>query len=313
MAKWIAGALALLLLFTHGTATARADEPPGAKLYATYCGACHGTEGKGGFAPAIGSDKYLSSKDDATITLITAEGKAATGMPAWGKSKGGTLTDDQITDIVSYLRSFAPSAQTAAAPGTTAPSSQPSAPPTAAVIYVQTKMKVTQSAKDGETVLNVALQEYDGYPVGGATIKFSRPTLFGTVDLGTAKTDAAGNASFVVSNVPDSTEVVAAFKGEKNLDASETKIALERTTGDQLASNLQVSRVKLSVDEPLLEPEGSLVTPNPPLVPTTLFLLVVGGVWSIYGYVVYQIMQIWQRRRRPERGNVLRIGGSNRF
>src|SRR5512142_2108208 len=63
--------IGVVSLFFLNVMTARADDPPGAKLYATYCGACHGAAGKGGFAPAIGRTDYLTVKDDATLIQIT--------------------------------------------------------------------------------------------------------------------------------------------------------------------------------------------------------------------------------------------------
>ncbi len=303
MAKhfWITfGVMALFLL---NTVAVRADDPPGAKLYATYCGACHGAAGKGGFAPAIGSSEFLAGKDDAAIVQITAEGRLSNGMPAWSKSKGGTLTDDQINDIVAYLRSLAPSTSTNAPAPTAA-----TAPP-ALHVFIQTKMTLTQSTNaEGEPVLHVSLKEYTGYPVGGVSIAFSRPTMFGDVDLGTAKTDAAGNATFIVDGLPaEARQVVASFKGDKDWDATDGKIGVDLPL---IAStpNGDLRSVNLSVDEPLLAPEGSLITPNPPLLPTTLFVLVVGCVWAIYGYVVYQIYGILRigMTKPPSRLNRLR-------
>ena len=290
--------ISLISLFAFSTQIARADDPPGVKLYATYCGACHGPAGKSGFAPAIGSEKYLAATDDATITQITADGKS--GMPAWSKSKGGTLSDGQIGDIVAYLRSLDPSAKPA-----TASSPSVSATP---LVYIQTKLAVKQSANaNGAAVLNVTLQEYDGYPVGGATIAFSRPTLFGTVELGVSKTDLAGNASFVLNDLPTATQVIATFKGEKDLDASNAKITVERQFTASASHDFDRTKVSLSIDEPLLPPEGNLITPNPPLLPTTLFVLVVLGIWTLYGYVFSQIIGIWKRRERESNRNVLRM------
>ncbi len=280
----LVGVISLLLF---NVMTASADDPTGAKLYATYCGACHGSAGKGGFAPAIGSSDYLTAKDDATLIQITGEGKAGSGMPAWNKSKGGTLTDDQIKDIVAYLRSLAPSSSNAPAPvvTTTAPTFR---------VFIQTKMSLVQSATvDGRPVLNLSLREYNGTPVEGVAIAFTRPTMFGVVDLGAAKTDAAGNATFIADDLPkQSREVLASFKGEKDWDSSEAKIAVELPTLASAAQDADWRNVRLDIDEPLLPPEGGLITPNPPLLPVTLFLVVVGGVWAVYGYVVYQIYGI---------------------
>ena len=293
----------LMSLFVLFAQPARADDPPGAKLFATYCGGCHGAAGKGGFAPAIGDEKFLSAHDDAAITKITAEGVATKGMPAWSKTKGGTLTDSQIADIIAYLRSLAPGASAAAQTAPAAPSAPQAATNT---VFVQTKIEISQLVDaDGNTVVSALLKEYNGYPVAGETIAFSRPTLFGALDLGTAKTGANGIASVTLTDVPENAQIAAVFKGDKNWVASSTQAALEPRAVAS-SGNFNSSGVKLSVgDEPLLAPEGSLITPNPPLLPTALFVFVVGCVWAMYGLVVSQVVGIWRDGRMADRQNTL--------
>jgi hypothetical protein len=110
--------------------------------------------------------------------------------------------------------------------------------------------------------------------------------------LGTAKTDAAGHVSFVVDDLPrQAREMIASFKGDKGWVSSEVKIVVGLPM-EASAQDVDLRQVRLDIEEPLLSPDGSLITPNPPLLPVTLFLLVVGGVWSIYGYVLYQIYWI---------------------
>ncbi len=183
-----------------------------------------------------------------------------------------------------------------------APAATVEAPAPTLKVFIQTKMTLAVATNaQGQQVLNVSLKEYDGFPVGGVPVAFSRPTMFGAVDLGNAKTDAAGNASFVVDGLPsEARQVAATFKGEKDWDASEAKIDVQLPV---LASGQDVNtrNVKLGIDEPLLDPEGSLITPNPPLLPTTLFLVVVGVVWSIYLFVISQIYGILKLgRQRPQ-------------
>ena len=164
MRKWIqsiAIMLSVISIFALSSQVVRAEDPPGAKAYATYCSACHGAGGNGGAAPAIGSAQYLSAKDDAVIMRITSDGVAGKGMPAWSKSKGGVLTDDQIASIVAYLRSPATSAS--------------AAPAASSAFLVETRLFLTQSADtNGLTTLSVLLQEYNGYPVVGAPVELSR-------------------------------------------------------------------------------------------------------------------------------------------
>ncbi len=297
-------AAGLVLLSGLSAPAAFADDPPGRKPYDTYCSACHGPAGKDGVAPAIGGASYLSAHDDAAIFQLTANGLAAKGMPAFAKSKGGALTDDQIQQIVDYLR--APTATQAAAP--------PAAPSTAGQVFVQTKLALTQATTiHGEAVLHAALTEYDGYPVSNATIAFSRATSFGTLDLGTVKTDQAGIATLVLGDAPlEAREVRAIFTGKEHWEASQTTLSLTRLLASA-QGDINPRGVGLSLDAPFLPPEGSLITPNPPLGPSMLFVLIVGGVWMTYAYVAYQALGIWRRRVKPPQANVLNSNTTRAF
>jgi len=290
MFKRIAVLGIFILLFAFAAQPARADDPPGAKLFATYCAACHGAAGKGSGAPALSTDAYLNAHDDATITQITSDGKMEKGMPMWSKAKGGTLSDAQIADIVAYLRAFVAPA---------APAPAPTAAPVAAV-YSQTtlSMKQTQNA-DGSMVFVATLIKTDGTPAVGAAIAFARPASMGKLDLGTIKTDKLGNASITVRDQPEQARyITATFAGEPMLGSSEAMLALARPLVDMSTGSVNTANVRLALgDEPLLAPEGSLITSNPPLVPTTLFILLVVGIWSIYAFVISQVVGIWKDGR----------------
>jgi cytochrome c6 len=88
----------------------------GQKLYMTYCSSCHGDKGRGdGTAgkalpvkPADHTDgKLMNSLSDEFLMTIIAKGGAAVGkssfMPAWG----GVLKDNQLQDLLAYVRSIA--------------------------------------------------------------------------------------------------------------------------------------------------------------------------------------------------------------
>jgi cytochrome c oxidase cbb3-type subunit 3 len=76
-----------------------------AVLYAENCAACHGPDGRGGAAIALGNPVYLAIADDAAIRRVTTSGVGGTSMPAFAQSAGGMLTDKQIEVIVSGIRS----------------------------------------------------------------------------------------------------------------------------------------------------------------------------------------------------------------
>jgi ubiquinol-cytochrome c reductase cytochrome b subunit len=94
-----------------GTAVAAADNPKGAAVYSQNCAGCHGAAGAGvpgAFPPLAGSEIV---KGDTTKLIhilnyglngsVSVEGKTYNGqMPAWK----GNLTNDQIADVINYIR-----------------------------------------------------------------------------------------------------------------------------------------------------------------------------------------------------------------
>ena len=88
----------------------------GQKLYMAYCSSCHGDKGRGDGAagkalpvkPADHTDgNVMNSFSDEFLVTIISKGVAAVGkssfMPAWG----GVLKDNQLQDLLAYLRSIA--------------------------------------------------------------------------------------------------------------------------------------------------------------------------------------------------------------
>ena len=73
-------------------------------LYGSNCAACHGAEGKNGPAIPMNNPEYLALVSDDQMRTITANGQTGTLMPAFGKSAGGLLTDQQINIIVAGMR-----------------------------------------------------------------------------------------------------------------------------------------------------------------------------------------------------------------
>jgi mono/diheme cytochrome c family protein len=86
----------------------------GQGLFAQNCSACHGEFGEGGPNPArvgesippISTSDFLKTRDDSTIRAIIAMGQPDLGMPPFGPSNGGLLSDDEIDAIVAFIRSW---------------------------------------------------------------------------------------------------------------------------------------------------------------------------------------------------------------
>ena len=87
----------------------------GQKLYMTYCSSCHGDKGQGDGAagkalpvkPADHTDaRIMNSFSDEFLMTIISKGGVAVGkssfMPGWG----GVLKENQLQDLLAYLRSI---------------------------------------------------------------------------------------------------------------------------------------------------------------------------------------------------------------
>jgi mono/diheme cytochrome c family protein len=75
-----------------------------AELYGNNCAGCHGANGRGGAAIALADPVYLAVADDTTIRRVVRRGVPRTSMPAFARSAGGMLTDQQIDAIVDGMR-----------------------------------------------------------------------------------------------------------------------------------------------------------------------------------------------------------------
>jgi cytochrome c oxidase cbb3-type subunit 3 len=75
-----------------------------ATLYGQNCSACHGTTGENGPATDLANPEYQAMVDDATLQKVIAKGMPGTMMPAFAKSAGGTLTDQQVDALVTGMR-----------------------------------------------------------------------------------------------------------------------------------------------------------------------------------------------------------------
>lgn len=82
----------------------------GKKLFASSCAECHGKNGVGGDSPTLNAKQFLKGASDEQIHTLVAGGVSGTDMPAWSIDFGGTLTDEQVRQIVAYIRSWEPMA-----------------------------------------------------------------------------------------------------------------------------------------------------------------------------------------------------------
>src|SRR4030095_508246 len=91
------------------------DVAAGKAKFEQNCAVCHGTSGKGdGPGAAALNPKprdytnaaYMKTRSDDQLRKVIKEGGAASGfsavMPPWG----GTLSDQDITNVIAYIRTF---------------------------------------------------------------------------------------------------------------------------------------------------------------------------------------------------------------
>ncbi|MEO8341240.1 MAG: cytochrome c [Nitrospirota bacterium] len=86
------------------------DVMSGRVIYSTTCIRCHGVDGKGNgpmkFTPPVAdlTSPAVQGKLDARLFKSVHDGKSSTAMGAWRE----VLTDDEIWDVLAYVRTLAP-------------------------------------------------------------------------------------------------------------------------------------------------------------------------------------------------------------
>jgi mono/diheme cytochrome c family protein len=90
------------------------DTTRGAVVFAQNCVVCHGDKGQGRIGATLQKD-WPGINVGALIENTIARGVAGTKMPAWAKSNGGPLTDQEIADAAAYIQTLKPGAQPTAA------------------------------------------------------------------------------------------------------------------------------------------------------------------------------------------------------
>jgi len=102
----VSKAVSLVIVVLFFAAVPARAQNEGASVYKTKCAVCHGADGKGETAMGkamklrdLGSADVQKQTDE-QLTEITTNGKGK--MPAYK----GKLTDEQIKQVVAYIRTF---------------------------------------------------------------------------------------------------------------------------------------------------------------------------------------------------------------
>src|ERR1700757_3847285 len=72
-------------------------------LYQQNCSGCHGANGKNGAAISLANPVYLALAGEEHLREVVSKGVHGGLMPAFARSSGGTLTDQQVNVLVQGL------------------------------------------------------------------------------------------------------------------------------------------------------------------------------------------------------------------
>jgi cytochrome c oxidase cbb3-type subunit 3 len=78
----------------------------GLSLFLRNCVGCHGMNGRGGMAPEIGNPVFQQAASDEFIIRTIRNGRMGTAMPAFQRTDAPALTDQDLADILAYLRTL---------------------------------------------------------------------------------------------------------------------------------------------------------------------------------------------------------------
>ena len=90
------------------------DPAKGEQLFKQYCSACHGQDAKGieGVGTSLVNNEFVKARNVQELVEFVNEGRPAnhpdnkTGIPMPPKGGFDFLTDEEITDIVAYLKTL---------------------------------------------------------------------------------------------------------------------------------------------------------------------------------------------------------------
>lgn len=82
----------------------------GREIFTEQCVSCHGSQGEGGVGTALNNRALLKNTLDAVFFSVIRSGVPSTQMPAWSVDFGGPLTDEDVKDVVAFIRAWEPTA-----------------------------------------------------------------------------------------------------------------------------------------------------------------------------------------------------------
>lgn len=100
--KWKATVTAAAAALWLTPALLYAGVGEGGELYDAYCTVCHGGLGEGQAMGKSLTDNTANRLSDTELLAVITEGRAGTGMAAWG----GSFSEEEIYDIATFVRTL---------------------------------------------------------------------------------------------------------------------------------------------------------------------------------------------------------------
>ena len=88
--------------------TGQSNKENGNQIYQLHCTGCHGINGKNGIAPTLANPVFQQTYTDHQIAFTIQKGRKDTAMPAFQSPGKAGLSNQDITDIVAFIRTLNP-------------------------------------------------------------------------------------------------------------------------------------------------------------------------------------------------------------